>query len=278
MRTLALSLLSLLAPTLAHAADVTRIAVISDVHVDVHARVSPNFTRLVTNLIQRHPKLVIFTGDATCGNESDTYPLARIRTWWQAFARAVAPLQAAGIPVLPVAGNHDYYLVAHQQAYVEGARAILAANPGQLELDGQVPLFYSLDIDRAHLILLHVVDQKLEPAVRKWLAPDLGRKHGGKLLFAFGHVPLHSNMGHTDRDFEEDLGGILAAAGVSAYVAGHEHLYWDENLALSPRALRQVTVGTASAMRSAMSSSASTEAVDSRPNRWHWIRAGKSPR
>jgi hypothetical protein len=63
----------------------------------------------------------------------------------------------------------------------------------------------------------------------------------------FGHVPLFSVVARPARGFVAQLGGILARGNVDFYVAGHEHVTWDETFAVGAgEALRQVTVGCAS--------------------------------
>src|SRR5438105_2803945 len=123
-----------------------RIAVISDVHVSAHAIVPADLTRLVPHLIDLEPSLVVLNGDSTNGNADDGVPLETVRTWWTALHGAIAALGRSGIPVLPIAGNHDYYTAPQRQAYAE-AWQNLAADVAPLALSGHAPLYYSVDVE-----------------------------------------------------------------------------------------------------------------------------------
>lgn len=222
-------------------------AVISDIHVNPKGRVAPAFRRLVSGLVALKPRLVVITGDSTNGNVGDRYALERVRLWWKALHLALAPLRAAGIPVFAIEGNHDSYRLPHQQGYAE-AWAGLAQEVAPIALSGPAPQNYSFDVDGVHFTMLHVVDQALEDPVRTWLRYDLEspRAKSARLRFAFGHVPLQSAMGRTSQRFGRALGPELLKGRVSAYIAGHEHLFWDETLKIGGQPLRQLTVGTAS--------------------------------
>ena len=222
-----------------------RIAVVSDIHVYNDAHTKPEFALLIAGIIERHPKVVVVTGDSTSGNLTDTFSFTRARLWWNEVRRQLAPLQKAGIIVFPVAGNHDYYRRPHQDAYLEAAKLILEANPVHPNLAGNPPLRYSTDIDGVHLTLLHMVDQVVDKEQLHWLAEDLSASKAA-LKFAFGHVPLQSVMGSTNRRYKQEYGLAFVDGGVSAYIAGHEHLIWDEEFNIEGRPLRQITVGTAS--------------------------------
>ncbi|MBI3556423.1 MAG: metallophosphoesterase [Deltaproteobacteria bacterium] len=222
-----------------------RIAVVSDIHVYNDAHTKPEFTRLVAKLVERRPRVLVITGDSTSGNLTDHFGLTRARLWWNEVRRQIAPLQKAGVLVFPVAGNHDYYRKPHQRAYEEAAKAILEANAGAPKAAGNPPLNYSVDIDGVHLTLLHIVDQVVDNAQLRWLAEDLKNSKSG-LKLAFGHVPLESVMGHTNRKFRQEYGQAFAEGGATAYIAGHEHLVWDQQLEFEGYKLRQITVGCSS--------------------------------
>ncbi len=222
-----------------------RIAVVSDIHVYNDAHTKPFFTQLVAQLVERHPKVVVVTGDSTSGNEKDTFSLTRARLWWNEVRRQLEPLQKAGVIVLIVAGNHDFYRKPHQTAYLEAAKAILDSNPVKPELAGNPPLSYSTTIDGVHLTLLHIVDQVVDKAQLQWLVKDLAASPAA-LKFTFGHVPLESVLGHTNRNFKQVYGQAFVDGHVSAYIAGHEHLLWDQALDIEGHPLRQITVGCSS--------------------------------
>jgi len=224
-------------------------AIISDIHVKQSGQVSDAFLAVVQNLGQLAPRFVVMSGDATNGNPGDKADEAAVATWWQAFFAAVAPLGAAGTPLLPIAGNHDYYTDAHRRGYVAAwsqATSSAAAALG-VALSGRPPLYYAFVLGGVHFTFLHVVDQTLELEVAEFLRSELAgdAARSAALRLGFGHVPLLSMMGKSNLDFCAELGGILAQGNVAAYFSGHEHLYWDQVLAFGDARLRQIHVGTA---------------------------------
>jgi UDP-2,3-diacylglucosamine pyrophosphatase LpxH len=230
------------------AGDAWSFAVLSDIHVSRKSEVAPAFGQVVKELVALKPRLVVIVGDSTNGNPGDTYDLETIRSWWRALDGALAPLREAGIAVFSVAGNHDSYRAEHRQGYEE-AWGGMPAQVAPIELAGAPPHNYSFSFGDVHFSLLRVTDQSLDAEARAWIRRSLAspEARNARLRLAFGHVPLKSVMGRSNPRFEQDLGSELLAGGVDAYVAGHEHLFWDEELRIGDRRLRQLTVGTASA-------------------------------
>ncbi|MGN6105906.1 MAG: metallophosphoesterase family protein [Kofleriaceae bacterium] len=234
-------------------------AVLSDIHVPRSGEVPLVVERVIDAVIAERPRFVVITGDFTDGERWDpAWRLREVPGWWRAARRLVDRIRAAGIPVLPIAGNHDSYLIVHRQDYAATWRDLdaLAAPlrvtaarqpPGAIALDA-APFCYSVEVDGVHLTLAHVVSQSLAPEVAAWIARDLEAARGARLRLVFGHVPLSSVATEPARGFLDRFGRILARGRADLYIAGHEHLAWDEVIALpdgSP--LRQVLVGTASA-------------------------------
>ncbi len=224
-----------------------RFAILSDMHVHVDGRASPAFEAMVARVAEARPDFVVLGGDLTSGNAADDHPPELVASWLDGLGAALSPLRSAEIPVLPIAGNHDYYTPAHQRAYLD-AWSDLANQAGALILRGEPPLYYSLDVDGLHLSLLHVIDQKIEPSIADWLRDDLAAAASAQLRLVVGHVPLSSAVGHTSERFLHALGGVLASGDVAAYFCGHEHVAWDQDVDVGDgRKVRQVIVGTAGA-------------------------------
>jgi len=233
----------------------TKFIVVSDIHVSPKAVVAPAFKAVVERIVERKPRFVVIVGDSTNGNKDDHHTAATVAKWWKALRGALEPLRAAGIPVLPVAGNHDSYRDVHRRGYFD-AWSDLADVARPLEVRGRaatspeidaLPFSYSVDVDGLHLSLAHIVDQGAPAAVKKWLEADLRGASSSQARLVFGHVPLMSVMGRTSDSFKKKFGSFLIENRVAAYVAGHEHLAWDEDVAVSASArVRQVTVGTSS--------------------------------
>ncbi len=223
------------------------IAVLSDLHLPnpKHAIAE----QVVAELIAMRVRAVVITGDSTNGTGSGTVSDA----WWRAVTTTLAPLREHGIAVLPVAGNHDSYGTSQRGAYLRAfgdlaswAKPLALNRAGAGEL-AKPPFSYSVDIDGVHLVMVHIVDNRVAPDVQTWLAADLEAAHGAKHRLAFGHVPLVSVIREPSRHLMTELGARLERGGVEMYVAGHEHLVWDENFGLPAGGkLRQLTVGCSS--------------------------------
>jgi hypothetical protein len=209
--------------------------------------------RTIEGLIALHVRLVIVTGDHTNGSEKVDHRRDRARAWWASVIDALEPLHDAGIAVLPIAGNHDTYLSWQRDGYehafadLERWAAPFKLNPGTGRDVARAPYSYSVDLDGVHLALVHVVDQAIDRHVADWLTDDLAAAANAHLRFVFGHVPVFSVIRRPARQFVERFGPILERGHADFYVAGHEHIAWDETFSLpSGGALRQVSVGCAS--------------------------------
>ncbi len=226
-------------------------AVLSDLHLPNPRAATVD--RTIEGLIALGVRLVIVTGDHTNGSENVDHRRGRVKAWWASVTDALEPLHDAGIAVLPIAGNHDTYLSWQREGY-EQAFADLArwAAPFKVNLDtgrgvARAPYSYSLDFDGLHFALAHVVDQAIDRDVADWLTDDLTAAANARLRFVFGHVPLFSVLRRPARQFVDRFGPILEHGHADFYVAGHEHVTWDETFSLpSGDPLRQVTVGCTS--------------------------------
>lgn len=236
-------------------------AVLSDLHLPNSGRVPARLRAMVAELVERRPRFVVVTGDFTNGGEKDSKRrLRKLPSWWAAVRSALNPLIDAGIPVFPIAGNHDAYLPEQRRAYaaawsdleeIAGPFTINSLPQVASDKDPRVdaaPFSYSVDIDGAHFSFAHIVDAHLQKSVRKWLVADLEGALDADHRVVFGHVPAKSIMARGSRYFTRSMGKLLADHDVFAYVAGHEHLLWDETFALADgRSFRQIIVGTGSA-------------------------------
>ena len=225
-------------------------AVLSDLHLP-NPR-SAVIDREVAALTAMGVRFVVVTGDFTNGSAVVDHRQRRARMWWTAVTDALAPLRDAGIPVLPIAGNHDTYLAWQREGFekafgdLERWAAPLDVHPATGHGFARAPYSYSVDVDGVHLALANVVDQSLDKDVAAWLTDDLAGAQSARLRIVFGHVPLFSVVQRPARRFVEQLGTILARGNSDLYVAGHEHVTWDETFSLAAGTIRQVMVGCAS--------------------------------
>ncbi len=220
-----------------------RFVILGDIHVSTRGQVADAFHHVVQRVVERAPRCVVLAGDMTSGNPDDGRRLETVQGWWEALDGALAPFAEAGIPVLPVAGNHDHYTDAHRDGY-DRAWADLVDRVGPLSLSGQPPRNYSVRLDGLHLALAQIVDQGIAPDVERWLIDDLAAAGDADLRLVVGHVPLRSAMGRTNSAFERRLAGLLIDYDVACYFAGHEHLAWDIGLDVGAGSVRQIIVGT----------------------------------
>lgn len=228
-----------------------RFAVLSDLHLP-NPR-SAVIEREVSALIAMGVRFVVVTGDHTNGSALVDHRQRRVNAWWASVTGALAQFRDAGIAVLPIAGNHDTYLAWQREGF-EGAFGDLDRWAAPLEVHAaagrgfaRAPYSYSVDVDGVHLALANVVDQSVDRDVAAWLTDDLAAAKNARLRMVFGHVPLLSVVQRPAAGFVDRLGGILARGNADFYVAGHEHVTWDETFAVGGgNVLRQVTVGCAS--------------------------------
>jgi hypothetical protein len=226
-------------------------AVLSDLHLP-NPR-SAVIDREVAALVSMGVRFVVVTGDHTNGSAVVDHRQRRVHAWWAAVTDALAPLRDAGIPVLPIAGNHDTYLPWQRDGFEKAFGALdrwtapLEAHAATGHGFARAPYSYSVDVDGVHLALANVVDQTLDKDVAAWLSDDLAGAQNARIRIVFGHVPLFSVVQRPARHFVDQLGTILARGNAELYVAGHEHVTWDETFAIGAgSAIRQVTVGCAS--------------------------------
>jgi 3',5'-cyclic AMP phosphodiesterase CpdA len=217
-------------------------AVMSDLHLPNPK--AANVATAVATILGLHPRFVVITGDFINGSGTDSPAVVKqSAVWWAAVAAALAPLRAAGIPILTVAGNHDSYLAGERAGYA----ATFADTP--LAPSGKPPFDYAVDIDGLHLDLINLVDDAVGADVSTWLAADLATPaaKSARLRIAFSHVPWASVHQHRLERLSRELGPLLDAGDVNLYIAGHEHFVWDEDFSLpSGRMLRELLVGCTS--------------------------------
>jgi hypothetical protein len=226
-------------------------AVLSDLHLpNDHAEI---VDATVAALVKQKVRFVVITGDHTNGSDLFSGHARKWQTWWPTIRAALQPLRDAGIPVFPIAGNHDTYWPWQRDAYAHAFADLSEwAAPLAIRDDGpsavaRAPFSYSADVDGVHLVFANIVAQHLDRDVARWLAADLAAARDARRRIVFGHVPMFSVIREPKLAFADKLGAILEAGRVSHYVAGHEHIVWDETVPLPGGAtLEQINVGCSS--------------------------------
>jgi len=231
-----------------------KFVVISDIHVRQplkKAPVPPAVHALIKQIVKLKPRFVAVTGDFTNGAKKDIYSDGTVDRWWLNAQKIIQPIRDAGIPVLPVPGNHDLAKEKHQQAYLRAWKD-LAGWTRPLKPAGNLPMYYSTDIDGVHLSMLNFAVKEHSPEMLSWLKKDLASARGARARLIFGHMPMRSAISWRagPRGVFKELSRVMIDGGATAYFAGHEHLIWDETFSIdkdSTRTLRQVISGVAGA-------------------------------
>jgi hypothetical protein len=212
---------------------------------------------LAAATVAEKPDLVLFTGDLAGMGSPATYA---------AWKSVMQPVYDAGIPVLPVAGNHE---LPGLEAFKSMLLAPLAAHPpqgiedlvmDQTDSDGRSyafrhrgALFLALDEYADNGFHAHAVNQEFVDA-------QLADRDAETtpLVFAFGHEPAFRagrDEGLEQHPAERNaFWRSLEDAGCRAYFCGHMHLYAHARIQPSiwrlgplPSAVEQVISGAAGA-------------------------------
>lgn len=210
----------------------TRVALVSDSNGPYGAVAQgEGAAAAVRALVERvRPDLVVHVGDMVAGQKRGLDE-GRLRAMWAGYAEAVAdPLAAAGVPLLPVPGNHDAapdpaladraaYRAFWEERRPPPAVALVAA-------DGW-PFRYAARLGDTLLVVLDAPTGRVTAADRGWLADVLGAGAPGVTL-VFAHVPPWQPTRRaygTLRGWSE-LAPLLRRGGVDLLVSGHYEVFY----------------------------------------------------
>jgi Icc-related predicted phosphoesterase len=174
-------------------------------------------TALVKDLAAQRPGLIVLLGDMT--NDGG------LRGEWEKFDQLFAPIREAGIPVLALLGNHDYW------GGTDDALENAAARFPQLGRQR----WYVRVFGRLALVLLDSNEDRLGDSAwaeqRHWYERTLAELDGdgavaGVLVLA--HHPPYTNSRTTGDEANVQrafLPAFFAAKKTIAFVTGHAHAY-----------------------------------------------------
>lgn len=212
-----------------------RVAVISDLNGSYgSSRYAPAVHEAVAALVDRHPDLVISTGDMVGGQQLQ--PLLEQRelaAMWSAFHGAVtAPLARARIPLAVTPGNHDASayppFVRERERY---GREWMRRRPAvQFVDDADYPFRYAFAMEDVLFVSLDVTRTgRLDPEQRRWLDDLLGG-HASRYRHrvVFSHLPIYAFTRGREKEVSGDLEleRILVSHGVELYLSGHHHAFF----------------------------------------------------
>jgi predicted phosphohydrolase len=173
--------------------------------------------RLVAEIAVRGPDFVVGLGDLVFQGSS--------RRDWEAFDALTAPLRAAGVPILPILGNHDYWARPGPALRNAAARfPRLAASRWYAETYGPLRLLFLDSNERA----LGAAAWREETG---WLDRELAladAEEAVKGVVVFGHHPPYTNSTVTGDELHVRRAFVppfAAAKKTIAMICGHVHSY-----------------------------------------------------
>ena len=227
-------------------ASVWKFAMISDTHdadmQHTQTGVTAYLPPIISYIVAEHPDFVLQTGDLITG--AQTLPTSpaykKFDMQYTNYKNVTAPLAQANIPLYVIRGNHDFGLHDGEQAL---SQAYLAAIAGAMPQNGPPAakgLSYSFIHNNAKFIMLDQFVNTSSGIVTlpmDWIKAELQNKQGARHIFVMGHSPVFSpdttasskiaqfNL-FDQSSLQSQFWQLLIDNHVTAYISGHEHLYF----------------------------------------------------
>ncbi len=174
-------------------------------------------TLLVEDIARRSPACLIIGGDLVCYGQLDSD--------WRYFDSVMAPLRASGVPILPVVGNHDYFVTRGRSLPRLRSRfPRLTESTWYVERLGPLAMVV-LDSNRGPLGSATWQQQRAFVTAR---AEELEADPTVRGVLFFGHHPPFTNsfeVGPHRPTRVDVLPTFLGMRKSLAYVSGHCHAY-----------------------------------------------------
>jgi predicted phosphodiesterase len=194
---------------------------------------SPRVARAVETIVRDGADAVVAAGDMVAGQKQPRLDGPALDAMWASFRETVAdPLDAAGIPIMISAGNHDasgFPAFAPERARFEAWWS--ARNPG-LELlpGGEWPWRYAARLDGLLLVAFYGTTPGRLPDSERAFVDGMLAKHapGADAIVVFSHLPMWRFTRGREQEILDDpeLLGILHRHGVDVYASGHHHAFY----------------------------------------------------
>ena len=244
---------------------------------------STNYSRSVQRgvrlLMQQQPDLVLCAGDMVAGQKR-SLTNSQLQAMWTGFEHSVrAPLQKAGVPLLPAIGNHDGSSQQHQGRWIFGRERQQAdlfwgkhrgdLQSGFIESD-RFPFQYAWHGPGLFLVVMDASSATVSSAQRQWLSRTLNAPQRQKddLCLVVGHLPLtafsqgRARAGECIHD-AASLAAELRKAKVDLVISGHHHAWYPaEALGLRLLSLGAMGSGPRRLLGSSTASPASLTLLD----------------
>lgn len=215
-----------------------RIAVIGDINASYGTvGYGPEVGAAVRQIIEIDPDLVIGVGDLIAGQQTrPQLQRERLEEMWTAFDQEVfAPLEAAGVPFVPVPGNHDASaspgfdlereIFREQWIRHRPAVAFVGGAEGH-----EYPFRYSFDLGNVRFAILDATTVgPLSADQRDWLSAVLGVPEAGtRARVVAAHLPIHAFAQGREKEIlaDAELEALLAERGVDLFLSGHHHAFY----------------------------------------------------
>ena len=230
--------------------DGLKLGLISDLNGSYGStRYSSAVQRGVTLLLRQQPDLVLCAGDMVAGQKR-SLSNTQLKAMWAGFEQSVrAPLQQAGIALLPAIGNHDGSNQQDQGRWIYGRERKQAdlfwhKHRGDLQFgfieSERFPFQYVWRRPGLFVVVIDASSANVDSSQRRWIEAALNSTHRqpDDLCLVMGHLPLTAFSEGRARAGEcianpQELAALMRRGGVDLVISGHHHAWYpSESLGL----------------------------------------------
>jgi hypothetical protein len=223
-----------------------KFAMISDTHdanmQHTQTGVTAYLPPIITYIVGERPDFVLQTGDLITGAQTlPTSPAYKqFDMQYATYKKVTSPLAQANIPLYVIRGNHDFGLHNGDPALAQSYMADIAATMPQNGPSGAKGLSYSFIHNNAKFIMIDQFVNTSSGIVTlpmDWIKSELQNHQGARHIFVMGHSPVYSpdttasskiaqfNL-FAQSSLQSQFWQLLTDNHVTAYISGHEHLYF----------------------------------------------------
>ena len=198
--------------------------------------------RGVALLLRQQPDLVLCAGDMVAGQKR-SLTNSQIKAMWAGLEQTVrAPLQQAGIPLIPAIGNHDGSSQQDQGGWIYGRERQQAdlfwhKHRGDLQYgfieSKRFPFQYVWRRPGLFVIVIDASSASVDSSQRRWIEAALNSTHRqpDDLCLVMGHLPLTAFSEGRARageciDDPQGLAGLMRRGGADLVISGHHHAWY----------------------------------------------------
>ncbi|MCA9523628.1 MAG: metallophosphoesterase [Myxococcales bacterium] len=173
------------------------------------------------------PRFVVHNGDMIAGQKRGITREQLLQMWESYHQSVTLPLERAGIPLIPVPGNHDSDANLPDRAvYIEQWKERPPTGVNMIS-DRYYPLHYSFTYQGSYFVVLDSI-APFDKTQLSWLRRELRRGRIYKHRFVFSHLPferfLDTDYGTLRHKFE--LYEALIKYDVTTFFSAHYEVYY----------------------------------------------------